>query len=212
MKLLYDVSENLQIESPLNEAGQKKYKIKGIFSTIGEKNRNGRTYPKHLWEREVKEYQKVLESGSLNRLCEWQHPERSNVDPMNAVAVIDKLEIKDNYVMGEATLLDNEKANQLKSLIDNGIKISVSSRGAGSVKNGIVEDFHLITYDLVDNPSDYNATMEGFISESVKDFDYIDGKIVEAKESKELIEEPKEELNESKVKEIFLNYFKTLKD
>ena len=131
---------------------------------------------------------------------------------MNAVAVIDKLEIKDNYVMGEATLLDNEKANQLKSLIDNGIKISVSSRGAGSVKNGIVEDFHLITYDLVDNPSDYNATMEGFISESVKDFDYIDGKIVEAKESKELIEEPKEELNESKVKEIFLNYFKTLKD
>ena len=212
MKLLYDVSENLQIESPLNEAGQKKYKIKGIFSTIGEKNRNGRTYPKHLWEREVKEYQKVLESGSLNRLCEWQHPERSNVDPMNAVAVIDKLEIKDNYVMGEATLLDNEKANQLKSLIDNGIKISVSSRGAGSVKNGIVEDFHLITYDLVDNPSDYNATMEGFISESVKEFDYIDGKIVEAKESKELIEEPKEELNESKVKEIFLNYFKTLKD
>ena len=212
MKLLYDVSENLQIESPLNEAGQKKYKIKGIFSTIGEKNRNGRTYPKHLWEREVKEYQKVLESGSLNRLCEWQHPERSNVDPMNAVAVIDKLEIKDNYVMGEATLLDNEKANQLKSLIDNGIKISVSSRGAGSVKNGIVEDFHLITYDLVDNPSDYNATMEGVISESVKEFDYIDGKIVEAKESKELIEEPKEELNESKVKEIFLNYFKTLKD
>lgn len=212
MKLLYDVSENLQIEAPLNEAGQKKYKIKGIFSTIGEKNRNGRTYPKHLWEREVKEYQKVLESGSLNRLCEWQHPERSNVDPMNAVAVIDKLEIKDNYVMGEATLLDNEKANQLKSLIDNGIKISVSSRGAGSVKNGIVEDFHLITYDLVDNPSDYNATMEGFISESVKEFDYIDGKIVEAKESKELIEEPKEELNESKVKEIFLNYFKTLKD
>ena len=54
--------------------------------------------------------------------------------------------------------------------------------------------------------------MEGFISESVKEFDYIDGKIVEAKESKELIEEPREELNESKVKEIFLNYFKTLKD
>ena len=63
--------------------------------------------------------------------------------------------------MGEAVLLDNPQANQLKSLIDNGVKISVSSRGIGSVKNGIVESFKLITYDVVPNPSDYNATMNG---------------------------------------------------
>ena len=56
---------------------------------------------------------------------------------------------------------DNPQANQLKSLIDNGVKISVSSRGVGSVKNGIVESFKLITYDIVPNPSDYNATMNG---------------------------------------------------
>ena len=64
--------------------------------------------------------------------------------------------------MGEAVLLNNPQANQLKSLIDNGVKISVSSRGIGNVgRDGIVENFKLITYDIVPNPSDFNATMNG---------------------------------------------------
>jgi glutamate mutase epsilon subunit len=82
---------------------------------------------------------------------------------MEAVAKITSLNIKDKYVMGEAVLLDNDKANQLKSLIDNGIMVSVSSRGVGSVKNGIVENFKLVTYDVVAAPSDYNATMNGLV-------------------------------------------------
>lgn len=175
-KLIYEYqTPDLIVEDLITEAGEKKkkYKIKGIFSTIGEKNRNGRIYPKELWESEVEKYQEVIKSGSINRLCEWQHPERSTVDPMEAVAAVDKLFIKDNFVMGEATLLDNAKANQLKSLIDNGIKLSVSSRGLGNVgSNGVVEKFQLITYDLVDIPSDYNATMSGFVSESVKNFEF----------------------------------------
>ena len=94
---------------------------------------------------------------------EWEHPARTNVDPMEAVAKITALNIKDKYVMGEAVLLDNPKANQLKSLIDNGVKISVSSRGVGSVKNGVVENFKLVTYDVVSAPSDYNASMNGLV-------------------------------------------------
>lgn len=184
MKLLYERQDPEQLET-LVESDEnqksKKYKIKGIFSTIGEKNRNGRIYPRNLWESEVQKYQEILKSGSINRLCEWQHPDRSNVDPMQAVAAIDKLWIDGKYVMGEATLLNNEKANQLKSLIDSGIKISVSSRGVGNVRNGLVENFKLITYDLVDCPSDFNATMDGYITESVKDYDIIDDKIVEIK-------------------------------
>jgi glutamate mutase epsilon subunit len=94
---------------------------------------------------------------------EWEHPARTVVDPMEAVAKITSLKIKDKYVMGEAVLLDNDKANQLKSLIDNGIMVSVSSRGVGSVKNGVVENFKLVTYDVVAAPSDYNATMNGLV-------------------------------------------------
>lgn len=168
MKLMYDIDAKPEfvIEETLDEAtgkSSKKYKIKGVFSTIGEKNRNGRIYPRELWETEVTKYQSNFESGSINTLMEWEHPARTNVDPMEAVAKITKLNIKDKYVMGEAVLLDNTKANQLKSLIDNGVNISVSSRGVGSVKNGIVENFKLVTYDVVSAPSDYNATMNGVV-------------------------------------------------
>ena len=165
--LIFEIDgQNLDIESTeiLNEAtGQKEktYKLKGIFSTIGEKNRNGRTYPRELWEREVKAYQNEIESGSINTLMEFEHPPRTEVDMMQAVAKINKLYIKGNFVMGESVILNNEKSKQLKCLIDNGVKISVSSRGVGTVENGVVTDFKLITYDIVPNPSDFNATMNG---------------------------------------------------
>ena len=193
MNLIFDIDSKseLEVTEQVNEATgntEKKYKIKGIFSTIGEKNRNGRIYPKQLWESEISSYQDNFTNGSINTLMEWEHPSRTNVDPMQAVAKIESLKIEGNYVIGEAVLLNNEKAQQLKSLIDNGIKISVSSRGVGNVRNGIVENFKLITYDLVSDPSDYNATMNGVcesyqLNEGVvqgKNFKYdTDGNIVE---------------------------------
>ena len=172
MKLIFDIDSNSNIEKvdEINEATgevEKKYKIKGVFSTINTKNRNGRIYPEKLWKEQVEKYQDVIKSGSINTLMEYEHPARSNVDPMEAVAKINKLYIEGQYVMGEAVLLNNAKANQLKSLIDNGVKISVSSRGVGSVVDSVVKDFNLITYDIVSNPSDYNATMNG-VCESFK--------------------------------------------
>lgn len=229
LKLLYEYHDaNVLIEESVNDKKEKvkKYKIAGIFSTIGEKNRNGRIYPKELWESNVKKYQDVIKSGSINRLCEWEHPERGTVDPMEAVAAINKLEINGKYVMGEATLLDNPRANQLKSLIDNGIKLSVSSRGSGRVKNGIVESFDLITYDLVSAPSDYNATMEGTsIYESQKEFVMVDGKLVESKSSEVETKDSNSDsddikdsntedskLKESALKEHFLEFIEILKN
>ena len=172
MKLIFDIDSNSNIEKvdEINEATgevEKKYKIKGVFSTINTKNRNGRIYPEKLWKEQVEKYQDVIKSGSINTLMEYEHPARSNVDPMEAVAKINKLYIEGKYVMGEAVLLNNAKANQLKSLIDNGVNISVSSRGVGSVVDSVVKDFNLITYDIVSNPSDYNATMNG-VCESFK--------------------------------------------
>ena len=166
MNLMFDIDSNISFEKvdELNESTgktEKKYKIKGIFSTIGEKNRNGRIYPPEIWKSQVEEYQKEIEKGTNNCLMEFEHPARSKVNIMEAVARITKLAIDKNHVIGEAVLLDNPKANQLKSLIDNGVKLSVSSRGAGSVVDSIVRNFHLITYDIVSEPSDYNATMNG---------------------------------------------------
>lgn len=176
MKLIYEVAEDKVVaEQVLEEAtGAKKYVIKGIFSSPGIKNKNGRVYPKSIWEKEVKDYQTVLKSGSSNSLLELNHPPRQDVDMMEAVAKMTKLYIDGEYVMGEAVLLDNPKADQLKTLIDNGIKMSVSSRGVGSVKNGLVESFKLITFDVIPNQqqSDLNASMMGIVEGILQDKDY----------------------------------------
>ena len=167
MKLIYG-NEKVDAEILINESdNEKKYIIRGIFSTMNKENRNKRKYSKKIWEPEVNSYQKVMSDGDINALMEWKHPPRSSVDPMEAVARMNELYIKGEYIYGEAVLLDNAKANQLKTLIDNGIKISVSSRGLGAVgRNGEVTKYKLITYDIVPDPSDYNATMTG-VSESV---------------------------------------------
>ena len=111
--LMFDTdSESEILVEGLTESdsqGDKKYKIRGIFSTIGEKNRNGRIYPRPLWEKEVKNYQDIIESGNINSLMEYEHPARTEVDQMEAIAKITSLKIEGKYVMGEAVLLDNPK-------------------------------------------------------------------------------------------------------
>jgi len=166
----YLIDEALIVESVIaeevNESTGKKeknYYIEGVFSTPGQKNRNGRIYPLNIWEREVTKYQEEIKNNSMNTLGEWEHPPRSSVDPLQAVMKIVELKMDNGLVMGKAKILNNnsEKTNQLKALIDEGMKIGVSSRGTGSVKGDVVENFSLTTYDAVSFPSDYNANLTG---------------------------------------------------
>jgi hypothetical protein len=151
-----------------------------------------------LWEKEVREYQKEISLPSTSSLMEWEHPARSFVDPIEAIARIVELRIEGDKVIGRAKLLNNEKANKLKNLIDEGIKIGVSSRGVGEVgRGGIVEEFKLITYDCVPNPSDYAAYTTGVV-EGFQDgiylneeFDVQDGKIVKVTKTNESVESAK---------------------
>lgn len=190
MKLMYD-NTDISFEQELIEGASKKYKIRGIFSSPEKQNKNGRIYPMSVWEREVEKYQDILKNGHPNSLMELDHPPRSNVDMMEAVAKMDKLWIEDGYVMGEAVLLDNPKANQLKTLIDNGIKMSVSSRGVGSVKGNLVENYKLITFDIIPNlgQSDYNAEMHGIVEGVLQDKEFL---ITESGEIKELTSKSEE--------------------
>lgn len=205
---------NVDVSEDINEStGQKEktYKISGIFSTIEEKNRNGRVYPRNLWEGQVREYQAVIASGSINTLMEYEHPARTEVDPMKAVSKINKLWIEGKYVMGEAVLLNNPQANQLKSLIDNGVKISVSSRGVGNVgRDGIVENFKLITYDIVPNPSDFNATMNGVCESYRLNEGILEGKTFTTDNNGNIVETLSASDIESVICESFLSVLKTL--
>jgi hypothetical protein len=198
MKIILENSESrldADIVEDVNEANgvrTKNYYIEGVFSTIGEKNRNGRVYSKAIWESQVYDFQKNFDDRtSYNLLGEYQHPPRAEVDPMLGVIKIEKLWIDENYVKGRAKILNNnsEKTNQLKALIDEGFQIGVSSRGVGKVGvSGVIENFKLVTYDVVDKPSDYNAMMNGvtegvLINEGIvqdKDFKIgVNGELVE---------------------------------
>jgi hypothetical protein len=184
MKLILEQAVSLDgyCVEDINEASgfkSKSYFVEGVFSTANVRNANKRIYPTNVWQKQVQEYQSVLKGSGLEKLGEWQHPPRTTVDPMKAVIKITELRMEGDFVYGKAKLLDNPEANRLKNLIDEGIKIGISSRGVGSVgRDGVVESFKLITYDLVDNPSNPGSYLNG-ISESlivengvVQDFDY----------------------------------------
>ena len=210
MKLMYDNSD-VSFEQELTEGLEKKYRIKGIFSTPEKQNKNGRIYPMSIWEREVEKYQEVLKSGHPNCLMELNHPSRSQVDMMEAVARIEKVYIENGYVMGEAVLLDNPKANQLKTLIDNGIKMAVSSRGVGSVKGNLVENYKLICWDLIPNleQSDHSAEMYGIVEGVLQDKNFL---ITESGEIKEVTVIPEKENLDDAKKELTLEEKKIAAD
>lgn len=214
----YLIDEALIVESTIqeeiNEASgnkEKNYYIQGVFSTPGQKNRNGRIYPMNIWEREVAKYQEQIKSNSMNTLGEWEHPSRTSVDPLEAVMKIVELKMDNGLVVGKAKILNNNspKTNQLKALIDEGYKIGVSSRGTGTVRGDIVENFSLTTYDAVSSPSDYNANLQG-LCESLESSVILDSKVQIQDEIKEPIVEAKKELTldeKKKLADEFVNKF-----
>lgn len=173
-QLLIDEAYTMETEvvEELNEGTsqkQKNYYIYGTFSTPDKKNRNGRIYSTALWEKNVEEYQRHIKERTNNAFGELEHPTRVDVDPMKAVMRIVSLKMENGVVKGRAKILNDNspETNKIKALIDEGMKIGVSSRGTGRMKGSIVEDFKLSTYDIVKNPSDYNANLEG-ITESTE--------------------------------------------
>ena len=155
-----------KVKEKINESTgdiEKLYYIEGIFSTPDVRNRNGRLYPLELWQDNVENYQYEIKNKTLNSYGEDEHPDRDYVIPEQAVIQIEKLEMRNNKVWGRARILNIPQTIKLKEMIDNNQKIGVSSRGTGTLNETtkVVETFNLITYDVVKNPSDYNAMLSG---------------------------------------------------
>ena len=166
MKLILEDSFETEYSTEINEStGEKTYIIRGVVSTPEKRNKNGRIYPKSIWEKEVQRYiNEEIQNNTYNTLCEYEHPPRTNVDPMKAVAKCRKVWWEDNQVMGEFVILNNNshETNQLKALIDQGLPIGVSTRGVGSLgKGNIVEQYKWITTDIVANPSNHASYLRG---------------------------------------------------
>jgi len=139
--------------------------VQGVLQRAGAKNQNGRVYPKTILERECQRYQ--MEYIDQHRaLGELDHPESSVVNLNNVSHNVLKIWWKGDDLHGVVQILDTPSGKILKELFKAGITLGISSRGLGSVKElqnkGIVEvqeDFELICWDFVSNPSTHGAFM-----------------------------------------------------
>jgi len=128
----------------------------GVCQKAGTKNGNGRIYKKETLQREVENYQKAI--AERRSLGELDHPDDSVVNLKNCSHLITKMWWDGDSVMGKIEVLNTPSGKVLKELVKSKIKLGISSRGLGSVKqqdgNTIVEDdFQLICFDMVSDPS-----------------------------------------------------------
>ena len=150
------------------KTGNKNYKIKGIFMQADIKNRNGRIYPMEVLQKEVKRYNKQY-INEKRAFGELGHPDGPTVNLERASHMITALYPDGKNFIGEAKILGTPMGEIVKSLMDDGAKLGVSSRGMGSLdqKNGanyVRNDFYLATAaDIVADPSAPNAFVEGIM-------------------------------------------------
>ena len=166
-----------------NEDGKKNYKIKGVFMQADIKNKNGRVYPMEILQKEVKRYNKEF-INEKRAYGELGHPEGPTVNLERASHMITALYPDGKNFIGEAKVLSTPMGGIVKSLMDEGAKLGVSSRGMGSLeqKNGanyVRDDFYLATAaDIVSDPSAPSAFVEGIMEG--KEWVWTHGALLEA--------------------------------
>jgi hypothetical protein len=164
------ITENIESVNVLVEEknGKKNLYIEGVFLQSETKNRNGRIYPFDILNREVQRYNEeyVLSGRALGELG---HPDGPSVNLDRVSHKIVELRAEGTNFYGKARILDTPMGKIAKSLLDEGVKLGVSSRGMGSLeeKNGVKyvrDDFMLATAaDIVADPSAPDAFVQGIM-------------------------------------------------
>jgi|TARA_R110002012_G_scaffold94255_4_gene228285 hypothetical protein len=170
MKLLreyYELCEGGVCQDLLTE-DEKRFVASGGMMLSGKlqeadvQNGNGRVYPHKVLMREVENYKKLVKEKRA--LGELDHPDDSVINLKNASHMVTEIWMEEKAVMGKVKVLNTPSGQVLKSLVESGVKLGISSRGMGSVSEGggnvvVQEDFQLICFDFVSEPSTPNAFM-----------------------------------------------------
>jgi len=160
--ILFNVNPKMITESEKKNDG--KVIVSGVLQRAEVKNQNGRVYPKKILMREVKKYteNQIKENRALGEL---DHPDSSVINLRNVSHNVLGVDWKGNDVVGTVEILPTPSGNILKQLLDAGIRLGISSRGLGSVEEisestvEVQDDFELIGWDFVSNPSTHGAFM-----------------------------------------------------
>jgi len=157
------IIETNLFEGRVNEDSSGRTLVKGVLQRAGAENQNGRVYPMEVLKREVDKYQTLIKERRA--LGELDHPDSSVINLKNVSHNIREVHWEGNDVVGTVEILPTPSGNILKELLRAGILLGISSRGMGSTKpmegNKLLvgEDFELIGWDFVSNPSTHGAFM-----------------------------------------------------
>jgi hypothetical protein len=163
----YELCEGGVCQDLLTE-DEKKLVASGVVILSGKlqeancRNGNGREYPIAILEREMKNYSKLVKEKRA--LGELDHPDDSVINLKNASHMVTSVWWDGPSVMGKVQVLNTPSGNVLKALVGDGVKLGISSRGLGSVTESqgrtiVEDDFQLICFDFVSEPSTPNAFM-----------------------------------------------------
>ena len=167
MKLITETIENVKTLVEASDNGSKNYFIEGIMMQGERVNRNGRMYSLPILEGECKRYTKEY-VNKKRALGELNHPAGPSVNLDRVSHMIVELNQNGSDFIGKAKILDTPMGKIVKSLIDEGALLGVSSRGMGSLKkvnevNEVQSDFTLSAIDIVADPSAPDAFVNGIL-------------------------------------------------
>jgi hypothetical protein len=137
--------------------------MKGIIQKAQQPNANNRIYPRPILEREDAKYQELI--GERRALGELDHPDSPLVQLENVSHLVTETKWDGDDLLGTVEVLDTPKGQILEKLIGRDIKLGISSRGLGSTSRTnegydmVEDDFNLVCYDMVSNPSTSGAYM-----------------------------------------------------
>jgi hypothetical protein len=160
--ITFEADQTLLKESTNNP--NQPFRVQGVLQRKGKKNQNGRIYPDEVLIREASKYSQTFISDR-RAMGELDHPESSVVNLKNVSHNVVEMHWQGDDLIGTVEVLTTPNGNILRELFRNGIKLGISSRGLGSLKkisesSAIVgDDFELIAFDFVSNPSTQGAFM-----------------------------------------------------
>jgi len=223
MKLITEIyDEDCAVMTEASEDGKKGYFIEGIFMQGDIKNRNGRIYPSDILEKEMKRYNDTF-IKTKRALGELGHPNGPQINGDRVSHLITEMKRDGSNFVGKAKILSTPMGEIVKTFIDEGVKVGVSTRGLGSVKatkEGIMEvqdDFHLATVDIVTDPSGPNCFVNGIMENTEYYYDITSGNWRIAEKLEETVKELKKEvsvrkpIDEAKAIRMFESFIASLK-
>lgn len=162
------ITESSDLVEAYQDTKTKKYFIEGIFLQSEIRNRNGRVYPKKIMEGEVNRY--IREAVMTGRAVgELSHPDTPQINLDRISHKITELRADGHNYIGKAQITEQTPCGKIAAgLLEAGVKIGVSSRGVGSVKeengnNVVQEDFRMAAIDIVADPSAPDAFVNGIM-------------------------------------------------